>query len=102
VAIDPKGIVGEAAYEVANLLCNPMPDLLSRPNPLQLIRRRMDQLAEGLGFDRERIAGWGIAQAVLSSWWAYEDHEEGWEYWIRCAELIRQASRPTSRPSHRI
>lgn len=102
VAIDPKGIVGEPAYEVAILLCNPMPGLLARPNPLALIRRRIDQLAEGLGFDRERIAGWGIAQAVLSSWWAYEDHEEGWEYWIRCAELIRQAGRPTTSPSPRV
>jgi streptomycin 6-kinase len=41
-----------------------------------------------LGFDRERIAGWGFAQAVLSACWDLEDHGTGWEPWIAVAETL--------------
>jgi streptomycin 6-kinase len=72
LAIDPKGVVGEAEYEVGALLRNPMPDIPTWPNLERVLARRMDQLAEELGFDRERIQGWAVAQAVLSAWWSYE------------------------------
>ena len=52
-------------------------------------------LAEGhaadLDFDRARILGWGLAQAVLAAWWCIEDHGGGWEGVIRSAELIEKA-----------
>lgn len=86
LAIDPKGVVGEPAYEVGALLRNPYPQLLHEPAPERILSRRVDQLAEGLGFERSRIIGWGFAQAVLAGWWSYEDHKHGWEWWIACAE----------------
>jgi streptomycin 6-kinase len=43
------------------------------PAPGRVLARRIDQLAEELGFDRVRIHGWGLAQAVLSMWWSVED-----------------------------
>jgi len=82
LALDPKGIVGEPAYEVGALLRNP--DLM----PRQVQKRRVDQLAAELGFDRERILGWGFAQAVLSAWWSYEDEGYGWESALACAEIL--------------
>jgi streptomycin 6-kinase len=88
LSLDPKGIVGEAAYEVGAFLRNPMPQLLLQPDPDQLLARRVDQMAEGLGFDRERLLRWGIAQAVLSAWWSYEDHGHGWEPAITCARYL--------------
>ena len=88
LAIDPKGVVGEPAYEVGALLRNPMPQLLAQPHPEHILARRLDQLAEELGFERERILGWGLAQAVLSGWWSYEDHGRGWEPSIECARLL--------------
>lgn len=88
LAIDPKGIVGEPAYEVGSLLRNPLPQLLELPNPGRAMARRVDQLAEALGFDRARVRGWGLAQAVLSAWWSIEDHGHGWEGAIACAELL--------------
>lgn len=90
LAIDPKGVVGEAAYEVGALLRNPRPQLLAAPYPGQVLAARVDQLAEELGFDRARIVGWGIAQAVLSAWWSLEDHGRGWEWAIACAELLAE------------
>ena len=88
MALDPKGVVGEPAYEVGALLRNPLPQLLTEPRPARVLARRVDQLAEELGFDRERIAGWGLAQAVLSAWWSFEDHGHGWELAIACAEVL--------------
>lgn len=74
LAIDPKGVTGEAVYEVGALLRNPYPYAVSWPNLKQVQGRRVDQLADELGFDRQRIVGWAIAQAVLAGWWTYEDN----------------------------
>ena len=93
LAIDPKGLVGEPAYEVGAILRNPMPELLTRPQPGHILARRVDQLAEELGFERARVLGWGLAQAVLAAWWSYEDHGHGWERWIACAELLSALER---------
>ncbi|HEY7984243.1 MAG TPA: aminoglycoside phosphotransferase family protein [Ktedonobacterales bacterium] len=88
LAIDPKGVVGEPAYETGALLRNPMPHLLAMPEPARLTRRRVDQLAAELSLDRARVRGWGLAQAVLSAWWSIEDAGAGWEFAIAVAELL--------------
>ncbi|MBN1180492.1 MAG: phosphotransferase [Anaerolineae bacterium] len=88
LAIDPKGVVGEAEYDVGALLRNPLPWLLEQPDPAAVAARRVAVLADMLGFDPRRILGWGVAQAVLSAWWSIEDHGSGWEPAIRCAEIM--------------
>lgn len=88
LAIDPKGVVGEPAYEVGAWLRNPMPQLLTWPRPRHILSRRVDQLAEALNFHRQRLVAWATAQAVLSAWWTYEDHGHGWEPAIACAEIL--------------
>lgn len=90
LAIDPKGVLGEPAYEAGALLRNPYPALLSWPDLPQITARRIDQLAEGLGAPRERIRGWGLAQAVLSAWWDCEEQGGGGE-WLAIAEAIAAA-----------
>ena len=93
LAIDPKGLVGEPAYETGSWLRNWLPDLLQQPQPERILARRIDQFAEALGFDRTRIRGWGLAQAVLSAWWTVEDFGEDWQREggqdvLTCAELL--------------
>lgn len=87
LAIDPKGVVGEREYETGALLRNP-PDLLSYPNLSAIQARRIAILAEELSLDRERIRDWGVAQAVLSAWWSYEDTGTAWEHGLRVAETL--------------
>jgi streptomycin 6-kinase len=70
-AIDPKGLVGEPAYETAALLRNPL-GLLDAARPGRMLARRIAVLAEALGFDRERIGGWARTQAVLAAQWSLE------------------------------
>jgi streptomycin 6-kinase len=90
LAIDPQGVIGEAEYETGALLRNP--DMNGWPDLKRLLARRMDQLAEELGFDRQRIRGWAVAQAVLSVWWYFEDTCEtasnDWKPAMRLAELM--------------
>ncbi len=74
LGLDPKGVAGEAACECAAFLRNPLPEIGSRPDLGAALARRTAIFAEELGFERERILGWGMAQAVLSAWWSYEDH----------------------------
>lgn len=72
LAIDPKGVVGEPAYEVGAFLHNPL-DLMTWPDWQTLIPRRLDILAETLQMDRQRLVALSLAQDVLSNWWDYED-----------------------------
>ena len=70
LAIDPKGVVGEAEYEAGALLRNPSPSIAA---DREVATRRLGQLAAGLGFDRGRLRDWAFAQAVLSAVWSIED-----------------------------
>jgi streptomycin 6-kinase len=88
LAIDPKGLVGEPAYEVGALMRNQLPHPLAGDLATRLLTRRLDQLAEELGLERARLHGWSLAQAVLSAWWSFEDHGHGWEPAIALAELL--------------
>jgi streptomycin 6-kinase len=88
LAIDPKGIVGEPAYEVGAMLRNLWPDQHTISNPGRLLTRRVYQLSEELDLDRARVRGWAVAQAVLSAWWSIEDNEDNWVSGIAEAEQL--------------
>jgi len=85
LAIDPKGLAGERAYEVGALLRNPDPRLYTNP---EVQRRRVEVLHEELGFAKDRMLGWGAAQAVLSAWWSFEDSATDWQLQCACAEVL--------------
>lgn len=91
LAIDPKGVLGEPAYEVGALLRNPAALYTSMPNPAAVTARRLSQLADELSFDRQRLKGWAFAQAVLSAWWTYEDHGHVGDKALACAQWLRDA-----------
>lgn len=81
LAIDPKGVIGEAEYEI------PLPILKSEMNKKILIQQ-LQRFVEETGFDRQRILGWLFAKAVLAAWWSYEDMGKIDERFIACAEVI--------------
>jgi streptomycin 6-kinase len=88
LAIDPKGLIGEREYDVGDLLRNRVEEMLESPDPRAAAARRIDQISEELGFDRERVRAWCFCQAVLSALWSVEDHGYGWESAIAVAELL--------------
>lgn len=78
LAIDPKGVIGSPYYDVATFLNN-----LPSGRPIfemkRTLARRIAQLSEILGFDPKLMKKWGQAQAILSSFWSFEDHGSGWQ-----------------------
>lgn len=87
LAIDPKGVVGEAEYEVGALLRNPSAEIAADRT---VAARRIAQLGDLLGFDRRRLRDWAFAQAILSAWWAIEDGEPPNLRWIAVAEALAE------------
>ena len=84
LAVDPKGVVGDPAYDVGPFLYN---HLFETDRPASVLRRRVDQMSEELGFERDRIVGAAIPRAVLAAWPSGSSGEP-WQDPLRCAELL--------------
>ena len=74
LAIDPKGLVGERAFDYCNLLCNPSPERALRPGRLE---RQFGVVVEASGIERSRLAQWLVAWCALSSTWFALDDDPG-------------------------
>lgn len=85
LAIDPKGVVGEAEYEAGALIRNPSAEIAA---DAAIAARRVAQLADLLGFDRQRIRDWAFAQAILAAWWGVEDGHPANPRWLAIAETL--------------
>jgi len=90
LAIDPKGVSGERAYEAGAFLRNPTPAIFTDAH---IQRRRVEVFAGELGLDQDRILAWGVAQAVLSAWWSFEDSSDDWRAALACAEVLARSLR---------
>jgi streptomycin 6-kinase len=87
LVIDPKGVIGEPAYEVAAFIRNPIPELLNHIDAPHIIHNRVSRFATILELASQRILDWCFVQAVLSWVWAIEDGcETG--YWERLVEVL--------------
>ena len=73
MVMDPKGVIGEPAYEVAAFIRNPMPELLTHENVQKIIHNRITRFAKILKLSEHRVIDWCVVQAVLSWVWAIED-----------------------------
>ena len=85
-------IPGARRFVVANPLRS-LDAVLQRADPRdrdpdQILRNRIVVLSEVLKIDPERIRNWGIAQAILSAVWSFEDHGRGWEAPVQTAEIL--------------
>jgi streptomycin 6-kinase len=65
VAVDPKPLVGDPAFDVASLVRDRRPI-----HDRRVIERRLDVLADELGRDRERMRRWSWVHAVA---WGHPD-----------------------------
>ena len=82
LAIDPKGIVGERAFDILFFLLNP------EPVPLARNLLRIDTFVERLGLDRQRVIAWSYVQSIVSACWTVEDGGSDFSGAIRFAEEI--------------
>lgn len=69
VAIDPKGVIGDPAFEPVAFLRNPIDTLADDPDLVNRQRSRIEQFAMELNEPIERIWGWAVAQIALDAAW---------------------------------
>jgi streptomycin 6-kinase len=84
LAIDPKGVVGDPAYEVGALLRNAV-ELSSDPE--RCLAHGVERLGSALGVGRDRLLRWTLAHALLSAAWSIEDRTADEASALRCAGL---------------
>lgn len=88
VLIDPKGVVGEPAFDVGYLVSRPAPlarDAVPIPRAVSL---RLSIVCERTGLDRARVLRWAYVAAVLSALWELEDHRNGWAAALEVAGVV--------------
>ncbi|MFC9330505.1 aminoglycoside phosphotransferase family protein [Kitasatospora sp. NPDC057015] len=66
LAIDPRPLVGERAYDLARLAQDRMDTLVGSPGPRGAARRRLHQLAEAVEVDHDRLRGWTLFRSVAT------------------------------------
>lgn len=76
LAIDPKGLLGERAFDYANLFCHPEAKVATDAGQLE---RRIDIVARDANLDPKRLLKWLLAYAGLKSVWTMEREGGGQE-----------------------
>lgn len=76
LAIDPKGIIGDRAFDFVNILCNPSRAVATRPGRLE---RQVGVIADAVDLDPERLLRWTIAWGALSSAWSARGNQSPWQ-----------------------
>lgn len=71
LAIDPKGILGDPAYDLANTFRNPprTGDLASNPDRIEALA---NAFSARLGYPRKRLLAWAAAHSALSGCWSHQ------------------------------
>ncbi|MCF6764778.1 phosphotransferase [Thiotrichales bacterium 19S3-7] len=87
IAIDPKGVIGDPAFDVCAFIRNPIPDLLGLNNPKDIINQRINSCAKLLNLSKMRIYDWFFVEAVLSWLWNLEDNLDP-SYFKHLLEMI--------------
>lgn len=87
LVIDPKGFIGDPAFEIAAYLCNPIPELLQEDNASEIIANRIKLCSEELEISEARITDWLYAKSVLCWAWSLDDNLDP-GYWPKFLEKI--------------
>ncbi|MFI9332891.1 aminoglycoside phosphotransferase family protein [Kitasatospora sp. NPDC052868] len=66
LAIDPRPLVGERAYDLARLAMDRADTLIGSPGAAAAVRRRLHQLSDALEVDQERLRGWTLFRAAAT------------------------------------
>jgi streptomycin 6-kinase len=79
LAIDPKPLAGDPAFELLPALHNRWHEVLSANDPHRAVRRRFDAMVEVMGLDRELAVRWTLGRTLQNSLWTIEDGDRALE-----------------------
>lgn len=89
LAIDPKGYVGDPAYDSITLLRTRFEPLLTAPDPRAAALRRLAVFADAAEVDRDRARRWAQARAVTAAHWGLRHGDPAWV--IKATEALAEA-----------
>ncbi|MDT2021784.1 aminoglycoside phosphotransferase family protein [Methylocella sp. CPCC 101449] len=72
LVIDPKPLIGDRAFDYANLFCNP--DLATATDP-HLFKARLARICAQANIERQRMLRWLVAWTGLSAVWFLDDNQ---------------------------
>jgi streptomycin 6-kinase len=84
LAIDPKPVIGDPAYDLAQWLANRYDAAIETADPVAAFRLQIRRFADQLGLDPGRIAGWAFVKSL------------GWEWGPEVMALFYQVSQACS------
>ena len=88
LALDPKGVVGEAEMEICQWMVNLWPDNADHAVLRRQAERRLAIFHEMLGFDLQRMRMHALVRGLLSNWWTYEECKQADSRGIIFAEAL--------------
>ena len=87
LAIDPKGIVGDAEFEIAAFDFMYINELANQNNVKNIFAERVNLVAQKTKLHSQRIKDWVFVRLILMAAWHVEDNgNPGWA--IRLAEVL--------------
>ncbi|MGI8924176.1 MAG: aminoglycoside phosphotransferase family protein [Fimbriimonadales bacterium] len=84
VVIDPKGVVGDPAFEPTAFLRNPLETISNLSDPESILRQRIARFAQKLDLDPWRICAWSLVD--VRSW-----ADETWHRTVTALERIEKS-----------
>jgi streptomycin 6-kinase len=91
LAVDPKPLVGERAFDVTALIRDKVEEVLAEPDGGKgRVQHRFDLLSERFGLDRERLRDWSFAIVLDYTIWDYEVGDKAFaEQQLAMARLLK-------------
>ena len=88
LAIDPNGMAGDPAYEVAPLLGQLCSRLAAEPDPRGIVLAVLAAFADGAGVDGERARRWAQVYLVEQALWCRQHQPDVVTYVDRLGDLV--------------
>ncbi|KAA0105636.1 aminoglycoside phosphotransferase family protein [Mycolicibacterium sp. P1-5] len=89
LAIDPKPVNGDPAYEIAPMLWNRFDELAG--DIRDGVRRRFYTLVDAAGFDEDRARAWVVVRTVLNAMWAVQGSGGPEPSWLTTCIAVAKA-----------
>ncbi len=92
LAIDPKPLSGEPAYEVAPVLWNRWDEAVATTDLRGAVLDRFYTMVDTAGLDEERVRAWVVVRELVNVWWAVLDGTAADDpAWVTTATTIVKA-----------
>ncbi len=92
LAIDPKPLAGDPAYEIAPMLWNRWPEAVATGDLRGAVLERLLTIVDAAGLDEDRVRDWVVVRELVNVAWAVGDGSSSVDpSWVTVATTIAKA-----------